>query len=173
MKRSQDGCILAKVCIFCVFVITQRKEQGQYTAILTKQAQPIKNLLCGIKNTIFLAGHCLASSGNQLQHRICSECACIQSVHLCQYKDASLAEQTLEYLPLGFQFLLLLYKAVVLASSVLPWGWSLGSLEDFGQIPNQNFQNSPEITLQKGGRGCPLLVLTDTLRLGTRVIFFS
>jgi len=54
--RGQDGWILAKLC-FCVFMDRDRvevhkltkKEQGQYPAILTKQAWSIKDLLYGFQ----------------------------------------------------------------------------------------------------------------------------
>ena len=49
---GQDGWILAKFFFFfCVFmsrsIKTQKKEQGQYPAILTEQAWSIKDLLYG------------------------------------------------------------------------------------------------------------------------------
>ena len=48
--RGQNGWILAK------FFFCSKKERGQYPAILTEQAWPIKNLLYGIGREFFLAG---------------------------------------------------------------------------------------------------------------------
>ena len=59
---NPDGCLLAKFFFACLWtetesrsINTQRKEQGQYPAILTEQAWSIKDILYG-KRMLFSCG---------------------------------------------------------------------------------------------------------------------
>jgi len=94
---------LAKDLVIFLCVRNHTKERTRaVSTILTKQTQPIKNSLCGIKNTILLAGQ-----------------------------------------------------------------WALSIQPKF-----RDFRVCPEAHRSHTGGGCPLLVLTDTVRLGTCGIIY-